>query len=35
MGPLRRRLVEDIFDNMDSKKEGKLEVNQLCIFILT
>ena len=30
MGPLRRQLVENIFDNMDANREQKLTPERLC-----
>jgi hypothetical protein len=29
MGPLRRQLVENIFDSMDTERQGKLTPEQL------
>jgi len=30
MGPLRREMVELIFDKMDDKQEGKITIEELC-----
>lgn len=34
MGPVRRELVEQIFDSIDTNKEGKLTPEQLSKYLL-